>query len=362
MARGTSSNRAFLSIKIAGSPMNWQVAVVLLAFPWVQQPQGGVAGADCSSQAFQESYNLGAHELGLGNAAAAVPYLEKAHGVCASSYPASRDLLAAYIQAGLATQARALAQTMMRTHDTAEIHTLLGELETSGGDIHAAAAEYQQAAQLDPTEDNIFNFGTSLLKFQGDSALKIFRYGTAKYPDSEKLHLGLGSALYAQGLTDEAVAEMYKASEINPADPHAMEMLGEMEHIPPAMAPQILARFAAFRRQYPGNAKLTYCYAMAISGRWSNQATADPAEIISLLKQATVIDPSFADAYFQLGEFYQEQGQSDQALHAYQEADRLKPHQQKYLYRLALAYKRAGNMAKFNDAMQAYRDAHANDR
>jgi Flp pilus assembly protein TadD len=361
-------NGDFLSIEGAVSSMKWQAGIALLAFLWVQHSRGDVqavapqADQGCGSQAFQQSYNVGTGYLLQEKPTAAVPYLERAHLACASSYPAARDLLAAYVQAGLSTQAQALAQTMADAHDTAEIHSLLGLLDTRNSDIHAAAAEYQKAAQLDPTEANIFDFGTSLLKFQGDSALKIFRYGTEKYPTSEKLHLGLGSALYAQGLIDDAVAEIYKASEIEPSDPHAMELLGNMGYIPSALASPIVARFDAFRQEYPRNAWLAYCYAMAISGRWSNQASAGPAEIIDLLRRATVLDPSLAEAHFQLGEFYQEQGQFNEALRAYQEAARLKPGQETYLYRLAVAYKRTGNMAMFNEEMQAYRKVHATQR
>jgi tetratricopeptide (TPR) repeat protein len=347
--------------------MNWRL-IALLAFLSVQHSRGDVTASAsqsiqaCNSPAFQENYRVGTRYLLEENPAAAVPYLEKAHMVCASSYPAARDLLAAYVQAGLTSQAQSLAQTVTEMHDTAEIHSLLAQLATRNRDFRSAAAEYQQAAQLDPTEANIFDFGNSLLKFQGDSALKIFRYGTEKYPNSERLHLGLGSALYAQGLADDAVAEIYKASEMEPSDPHAMELLGNMEYIPPAMASRIIARFDAFRQQFPRNARLTYCYAMAISGRWSNQATADSGHIIDLLRRATVLDPTLAEAHFQLGEFYQEQGQFNEALRAYQDAVRLKPEQETYLYRLALAYKRAGNTAMFNEEMQAYRKAHANQR
>src|ERR1035438_3919695 len=185
--------------------MAWQaVLVFLLTVARAQDFAAAHDGQDsspqtktsCSAAGFGESYRAGEEFLHREKAVAAVPYLEKAHQICPSDYAAGRDLVIAYGKAGLLEGARVLGEELLREHDVAELHSLLGELYSKKGDIRSAAKQYEAAAQLDPSEDNVFNFGSSLLKFEDDSALRIFRFGTEQYPNSEKMHLGLASALY----------------------------------------------------------------------------------------------------------------------------------------------------------------------
>ena len=191
--------------------MTWQAAaVILVAVAGTQtsstsRSAGGTPSAQvktsCNSESFDENYHRGEKSLREEDAAVAVPYLEKAHQICPSDYPAGRDLVIAYGKAGLPQSARTVAEEMLRQGDAAELHSLLGELDAAGGDLRSAAEQYQMAAQLDPSEDNTFAFGSSLLKFEGDSALRVFRFGVEKYPNSEKMHLGLGSALLPAGIS-----------------------------------------------------------------------------------------------------------------------------------------------------------------
>ena len=270
------------------------------------------------------------------------------------------DILITYGKLGSLQRARSLADEMSRQNNVPELHSLLGELYSDAGESRASAEEYKKAAELDPTEDNTFDFGSSLLKFEDDSALRVFRFGVDKYPSSEKMHLGLASALYGQGLIDEAAREAFQASELKPADPEPMEVLGQMEHIPASMSPAVIARLASLRALYPRNARLTYYYAMALSGRWTDEPASDDSQVLDLLKAATELDPSFAEAQFHLGEIYQERGHAPEALRAFRIAAKLAPDQESYHYRLALAYKKSGSMNEYRQEMEIYQKLHAN--
>ena len=313
----------------------------------------------CNSAIFQEDQRAGQRFLSQGHFNAAVANLEKAHQMCPSDYPVGRDLVIAYDKAGSSAMALTLATEMVRQHDVAELHAMLGELDTQAGDHRAAAEQYKAATQLDPSEDNIFDYGSSLQEFEGDSALRVFRFGVGKYPASEEMHLGLGSALYGQGLVDEGVAEVYKASTMNPSDPEPMEVLGQMAHIPAPLSTGIIDRFSALHGLYPRNARLTFYYAMAISGRWSDEPASNIIPVVELLEKAIELDPRFAEAHFQLGEFYQEQGRLPNAVHAYQIAAKLDPKEAGYHYRLALAYKRCGHQQESREEMQIYQKLHS---
>lgn len=291
----------------------------------------------------------------------AIPCLENAHSIDPTAdthgFDVTYNLGLAYLQAGETQAAKSLVENQLRTQDKAALHDLLGTIETTQHHFHAASMQYQIAAQEDASEQNIFDFGTSLLKFQGNSAEKIFRYGVAKYPGSVRMHVGLGSALYAQGQTTEAAQEMCAAARIDPSDPHPMEMVGKTEQVPPSLAAEITARFAALVRLYPQNGKLLYYYAMALSGMWSGQASASP-RTATLLQRAVVLDPHLAKAHFYLAQIEEQRKQFTRAIENYRKAADLSPTNDQYLYRLAFAYKEAGNQPMFQKELQKFRMVH----
>ena len=291
----------------------------------------------------------------------AIPCLENAHSIDPTAdthgFDVTYNLGLAYLQAGETQAAKSLVENQLRTQDKAALHDLLGTIETTQHHFHAASMQYQIAAQEDASEQNIFDFGTSLLKFQGNSAEKIFRYGVAKYPGSVRMHVGLGSALYAQGQTTEAAQEMCAAAHIDPSDPHPMEMVGKTEQVPPSLASEITARFAALVRLYPQNGKLLYYYAMALSGMWSGQASASP-RTATLLQRAVVLDPHLAKAHFYLAQIEEQRKQFTRAIENYRKAADLSPTNDQYLYRLAFAYKEAGNQPMFQKELQKFRMVH----
>ena len=291
----------------------------------------------------------------------AIPCLENAHSIDPTAdthgFDVTYNLGLAYLQAGETQAAKSLVENQLRTQDKAALHDLLGMIETTQHHFHAASMQYQIAAQEDASEQNIFDFGTSLLKFQGNSAEKIFRYGVAKYPGSVRMHVGLGSALYAQGQTTEAAQEMCAAARIDPSDPHPMEMVGKTEQVLPSLASEITARFAALVRLYPQNGKLLYYYAMALSGMWSGQASASP-RTATLLQRAVVLDPHLAKAHFYLAQIEEQRKQFTRAIENYRKAADLSPTNDQYLYRLAFAYKEAGNQPMFQKELQKFRMVH----
>ena len=107
----------------------------------------------------------------------------------------------AYRRTGQLDKARLEARHLLTIRNTADVHTLLGEIETAAHSAKEAAAEYQIAAQMDPSEDRIFDFGRSLVGFGSDADIKIFSYGVEKYPKSFLLRIGLGEAFDFHGTT-----------------------------------------------------------------------------------------------------------------------------------------------------------------
>ena len=320
-------------------------------------PATGVGGTFDLQQNIQYSTQY----LKLHRIALAIPCLENARAMDSTAdsrgFTVAYDLGLAYLQAGRTQDARTLIENQLKLQDKADLHNLLGTIETKQQHFRAASTQYQLAAQQEPNEQNIFDFAASLLKFQGDSAEQIFRYGIAKYPGSVRLHVGLGSALYAQGQSTQAAEEMCAAARIDPSDPHPMELIGETEQIPPSLATEITDRFAFLVHLYPQNAKLLYYYAMALSGMWSGQPSSGP-QTVELLQRALVLDPHLAKAYFYLAQIEEQKKQYPEAMENYRKAAELNPANELYLYRLAFAYKKTGDETMFQKELQAFRTIH----
>src|SRR6267378_3582972 len=112
---------------------------------------------------YDTNHNLGESYVRAGKVSQAAPFLEKAQQINPSSYDNGYDLSLAYIQIGRLAEARQLIQDLLKRKNAAELHNLLGEVEEKDGKFVAAANEYEIAAHMDPSESNLFDWGSELL-------------------------------------------------------------------------------------------------------------------------------------------------------------------------------------------------------
>ena len=102
----------------------------------------------------------------------------------------------AYFLLGKRDAARGVVQDLVKIKDTGELHNLLGQIDEKDGKYVAAANEYETAAHLDPSEDNLFDWGSEMLLHRTyEPAIAIFQQGTERYPKSPRIFIGLGLAL-----------------------------------------------------------------------------------------------------------------------------------------------------------------------
>ena len=92
-----------------------------------------------------------------------VPFLKRRSKSIPSSYSNGYDLALADFLTGRLSEARQLIQTMMQQKNTGELHNLLGSDRRERWKFVAAVNEYEIAAQMDPSEDNLFDWGSELL-------------------------------------------------------------------------------------------------------------------------------------------------------------------------------------------------------
>ncbi|MBO0800412.1 MAG: tetratricopeptide repeat protein, partial [Blastocatellia bacterium] len=293
---------------------------------------------------FVANHNLGEFYIKQGNLKAAIPYLEKAQQIDPKHYDNSYDLALAYLQTGALPRARAQIQGILKWKETAELHSLLGEVEDKAGNPVAAAEEFQRAARIDESEQNILDLGNSLIKINAlDAAIEIFSYGLKKYPNSAKLRVGMGIARYSHGQYNEAVKALCEATDLDPADERPYLFLGEMYGVAVEMADEITRRMAQFVKYHPDNAKSHYFYAINLwKGRRDPDHPVDLMQVETSLKKAVALDPKLAEAWFELGALYSEQQKYAEAIAALRKAVALKPDLSKAHYRLSQIYQRTG--------------------
>lgn len=292
----------------------------------------------------------------------AIIWFEKARRIDPAHHVNGYDLALAYTRADRLDKARAQIGAMLARQDRADLHNLLGLVEEKAGHIQLAADQYQQAAHMDPTEKHVFDLGQCFLKYHGISeAVQIFTWGAEKYPESARMRVAQGVALYSVGSYDKAVEALCNGVDLDPTDQRALYFLGQMYDISPQMAEEVTKRLAHFVQVYPNNASANYYYALSLWKRMSGKTGpgADPG-IERYLKRAVALDNKLAAAYFQLGVLYSDQRKDDEALREFERAVKFDPENDKYRYRLAQAYRFAGLEDKASEQLRQYRKLHHN--
>jgi len=252
-------------------------------------------------------------------------------------------------------------QALLAQEDKPELHHSLGDLQEQVGNSLEAVREYQRAAELNPSETYLFDWGSELLLHHApEPALEVFTKGNQLFPRSVRMLIGLGAAWFARGSYDQAVQKICQASDLNPSDSAPYLFLGKMqsaESIPAADAVEKLRRFVM---QQPENAQANYYYAVGLwKLRKGPEDTASAAQVETLLKKAIHLDPQFAAAYLQLGVLHSEQRDYQRAIADYQHAIHADPQVQveEAHYRLAQAYRQIGDIAGSKAELQAYDQA-----
>jgi tetratricopeptide (TPR) repeat protein len=312
--------------------------------------------AELEPQNFDANHNLGEFYVRSGKIAQAAPFLQQAQRIDPSSYDNGYDLSLAYLLTGRLDDAQQLMLELLKHKNTAELHNLLGEVEEKKGDYVVAANEYETAAHIDPSESNLFDWGGELLLHRTlDPAIEVFQHAAERYPDSPRLAIGLGMALYSRGNYDDAVKSLLKAADLNPSDPRCYPFLSKAYDSSPSQADEVIQRFRRFAELQPGNAHALYYYAMSL---WKGKRAQDPGldlhQIESLLKQSIALDPALADAHLQLGNLYSDQAKYADSIPEYRRALDLNSDLADAHYRLGQAYVRTGEKDRAQEELQVY--------
>jgi tetratricopeptide (TPR) repeat protein len=312
--------------------------------------------AQLEPENFDANHNLGEAYVRAGKIAEAVPYLEKAQHLNPASYDNGYDLSLACLLTGRTKEARELVHNLLQQKNTAELHNLLAEIEEKDGNFVPAANEFEIAAHMDPSESNLFDWASELLVHRTlQPSIEIFRRATERYPQSSRLAIGLGMALYSLGKYDDAVTSLLRAADLNPSDPRCYPFLSRAYDSSPSQADEVIKRFRRFAELQPRNGQALYYYAMSL---WKGKRTQDPSldlhQIQSLLTKSIELDPTLAEAQLQLGNLNSDQSKYADAIPHYQRAIELNSDLADAHYRLGQAYVRTGERDRAQQELQLY--------
>lgn len=310
---------------------------------------------------YEPNHNLGEFYVRSNKVSEAIPFLERAQRITPSSYDNGYDLSLAYLLTGRLSDARQLIQSLVKRKDTAELHDLLGEVEEKDGNFVVAANEFEIAAHKEPSENNIFDWGSELLIHQTlEPAIEVFRQGTGRYPDSPRMAIGLGMALYSLGKYDDAVKSLLRAADLNPSDPRCYPFLSRAYDSSPSQAEEVIERFRRFSELQPKNGQAVYYYAMSLwKGKRAQDPNLDVSQIELLLKKALALDPGLAEAHLQLANLYSDQRKYAESVPEYLRARELNPDLADVHYRLAQAYVRVGEKDQAQEEFKVYQGLRA---
>jgi tetratricopeptide (TPR) repeat protein len=325
---------------------------------------------------FEAYRRLGQLLVEGGKAGEALPYLEQAFHLNPGDYENTYELALAYDDAGQYEHARTQIRALLAMQDKAgqerarqdfpsqnkgrqeqaELDHLLGDVEEKLGDPLEAVREYQRAAELDPSEPNLFDWGTDLLMHRAfEPAIEVFTKGNRSFPRSARMLAGLGVAWYARGSYDQAAQRLCEASDLNPDDPEPYLFMGKMQSVEATRSECLGERLGRFAGLQPENALANYYFALSLWHRREGSENAEKlAQVESLLDKTIHLDPKFDAGYLQLGILYSERGDSAKGIAAYQKAIEANPELEEAHYRLAQAYSRAGEKVKAQTELQLY--------
>jgi tetratricopeptide (TPR) repeat protein len=252
----------------------------------------------------------------------------------------------------------------------ADVHHVLASADEKSAHPLDAVREYQRAAELDPSETNLFDWGTELLTHRAlEPATEVFGEGNHLFPASVRMLVALGVSWYARGAYDQAIQCLVRASDLAPDNPTPYQFLGKIQGVSVAPSEESTARLARFAQLQPENALANYYYAVALWKQSANVANgghdaqpdaAHTEHVESLLQTAVRLDSNLGEAYLQLGILYSQREDFSHAIAEYQKAIAVSSGQDDTLaeahYRLAKVYMRTGAKSKAQVELKLHAD------
>ncbi len=306
---------------------------------------------------YRANHSLAGIDLQTNQLAEAIPLLEAAQRARPDAYDNGYDLALAYLLTDNLNGSRSLTAELLKQKDSGELHNLLGRLDEKEGSFVEAANEFEIAAHMDPSEDNLFVWASELLLHRTYvPAIAVFTEATKRYPTSPRLQIGLGMALYSRGEYEPAIKSLLTAADLSPADARCYLFLSKAYLSSPQQAEEVIERFRRYAALEPANAMAQYYYALSLwKGRRLESHEIEYQTVEALLRRSIALDGGFAEAHLQLGILYTDQREFEKSLPEYQAALAVNPNLADAHFRLGRYYLHAGDKGKAQDQFDIFK-------
>jgi tetratricopeptide (TPR) repeat protein len=261
----------------------------------------------------------------------------------------------------------ALRAELARSPNDPARHHQLAEVEEKSGNPLEAVRDFQRAAELDPNEQFVFDWGVELLTHRAlEPASQVFAKGNHLFPESVRMLIALGVTDYARGDYEQAAQNLAKASDLAPENPTPYLFLGRMQSVVATLPEDSAVKLRRFAELQPENPLANYYYAVSLSREIVNSAESEKERLDrmeALLRKALHLDPRFGAVYLQLGILYAQRVDYARAISAYQKAIEVTPENhelendetlEQSHYRLAQAYLRTGEKVKGQEELKIH--------
>jgi Flp pilus assembly protein TadD len=270
----------------------------------------------------------------------------------ASSYSDRADwgyrLAAVQYHAGKFHQSEETLLRLLRSRSgNGQIFNLLGWCYQKENRSQEAMRAFENGIGAEPSyESNYLDLQKMLLRNNRLTvALEIAKKTTDALPKSAAALEMRGSIEIEASQFSNAVRSYRRAKELDPRSAEATLGLADAEFAAD-MKKDAINAFTVGIEQFPKDGRFPLHYALVLL---KESETGDPqagAHAEELLKSALKLDPTLAEAHYQLGELALKNGRSADALREYGAAAKLDPESAKVHFGLSKAYRRLGKSAE----------------
>jgi tetratricopeptide (TPR) repeat protein len=251
------------------------------------------------------------------------------------------DRAQALKDAGHAPQAAALLASLPGVDQSALAQSLLADADEALGNYREAGEHYARAAELDPSEPNVWMMGLEFLRhWTFEAAIKEFAAGQDKFPLSSRMRLGLGAAYFGNGNYIKAIPIFADLLDADPDNSLDAELLGLSCVAAIQGEKPRCSSLLKYTQSHPRDAKVSVYAASTLIGGQLTEGNMRMAR--QLLDHAIAVDPRLADAQYEMGVLKQDQMDWAGSVSYLEQAVKLKPDFARAHYRLALACLRSG--------------------
>ncbi|CAN5574874.1 hypothetical protein BH10ACI4_BH10ACI4_20740 [soil metagenome] len=284
--------------------------------------------------------NLGQALMTASKPAEAAAALTSALALAPQDSDLKYNLAFALYEAGTpasATKAAAILASIPPTAMTDQVHALAGDVEERAGHFSEALKHFQAAAQMNPSDANLYALDVELLRhWTWPEAIRVANFAAERFPASKHFQVAAGIGYYANSEYKKAIGVFSQLLQSDPNNGTYADLLGRSCSLLAEGENAGCAEIYRFAERHPGNAVTTTYAAVAILHEPTEKHDLDKAA--SLLSAAIAADPKYADAWFQMAVLEQTRLHWKESATDLEQAIALRPDFAEAHYRLSRAY------------------------